>query len=55
MRINIGSSVIEWNGGHYGNVTFADGSLDCFSFAWEKSKATSLDFTTSAIEYLKGF
>ena len=55
MRINIGASIIEWNGGHYGNVTFADGSMDAFSFAWEKNRPTALDFTTTAARYLEGY
>jgi len=55
MRINIGASIIEWNGGHYGNVTFADGSMDCFSFDWDKNRPTAIDFIDATISYLKGF
>ena len=51
MRINYGASVIEWNGGHYGNVILPHG-YDVFSFAWEKNRPTAMDFIDSAIVYL---
>lgn len=52
MRINYEESIIEWNGGHYGNVSLPNGSMDVFSFAWEKIRPTAIDFIDSAIIYL---
>lgn len=53
MRINIGASIIEWNGGHYGNV-FCDGrEVDVFSFAWEKNHPSAIDFVDAAISHIE--
>lgn len=46
MRIVRDTYTVEWTvGGHYGNVFDNHGNeFDCFSFAWEKDKATQQDF-----------
>ena len=44
---------VEWIiGSHTANVTGPNGSMDCFTFSWEKNRPSMLDFTTSLHTYL---
>lgn len=44
---------IEWFiGSHTANVKGSDGDIDCFTFAWDKDRASMLDFTTSLLSWL---
>ena len=45
---------VEWiKGSHTANVLSNTGeALDTFTFAWEKNRASMLDFTTSLQTYL---
>lgn len=43
----------EWyKGSHTVNVTTQRGDMDCYTFAWEKSRTNMLDFTSALEEYL---
>lgn len=44
---------VEWHkGSHTANVFDGRGNIDCFTFAWQKDKASMLDFTTALHSYL---
>lgn len=53
MRIHTKGMVIEFNGSHTANVTAKDGSIDCFTFAFEKDRASYLDFLSATLSYLE--
>lgn len=55
MIITQGGYTIEWNGGHYAEVSHIDYFFDMpesFSFSWEKDNPTQFDFVESAISFL---
>lgn len=54
MRINTNGLIIEFNGSHTANVTDAWGNMDVFTFAFDKNKASALDFLSASISYLEG-
>ena len=53
MRINKNGMVIEFNGSHTAHVTMPNGSIDVFTFAFEKNRATALDFLQATRQYLE--
>ena len=48
-------SRVEWiKGSHTANVLSNTGmALDAFTFAWDKDRASMLDFTTALVSYLE--
>ena len=47
------SHTIEWYiGSHTAKVKGSGRDIDCFTFAWEKDRASMLDFTTALVSYL---
>ena len=53
MKAFTDTLTIEWViGSHTANVTAPRGDLDCFTFAWDKNRASMLDFTSSLHTYL---
>lgn len=55
MRINLDNgNIVLWDeGAHYAHIiNEQDLELDVFSFAWEKDKATELDFTNALQRWL---
>lgn len=55
MRINRNGMVIEFNGSHTATVTMPNGSLDVFTFAFEKNRATALDFLEATRNWLEDY
>lgn len=53
MRINTNGMVIDFNGSHTANVTTREGNIDVFTFAFEKNRASYLDFLSATIQYLE--
>mgnify|MGYP006293554599 CR=1 FL=1 len=53
MRINTNGMIIEFNGSHTANVTDVWGNKDMFTFAFEKDRASNLDFLSAALSYLE--
>lgn len=54
MIINLKDRTIEWqNGSHTANVYSNNKILDVFTFAFEKNKASALDFLSSTLVYLE--
>lgn len=53
MTATMDHFVIHWPiGSHMANVFYNGENDDVFSFAWEKDRASMLDFTTSLLTYL---
>ena len=54
MIINLKDRTIKWhNGSHIANVYLDNIEIDCYSFAFEKNKASALDFLSSTLVYLE--
>ena len=53
MRIYAKGMVIEFNGSHTANVYTTGGEVDCFTFAFEKNRASYLDFLAATMQYLE--
>ena len=53
MRINTEGLVIEFNGSHTANVTNELGWMDCFTFTFDKDRASYLDFLSATLSYLE--
>lgn len=39
-------------GSHYAGIWNEGIEIDCYTFAWEKNRASMLDFTTALVSYL---